>query len=137
MPPWLTPAKDRLRWSSSGVPSAAWNAGLADRPSGCSISRPRNRKLTIDCWSRSGTVRNADMSPSAARSVGTSSSDMPIHDVAQNVVFVAAEFRELTPGRSRRSEPSRPWPNRTRRVGAAVPSASTAEAGTVHMNWAV
>jgi hypothetical protein len=76
------------------------------------------------------------MSPNAARSAGTSSSDIPIHDVAQNVVLVAAENRGLALYR-RLGEPSRPWPNRARRVGAAVPSAATAEAGIVQTNWAV
>jgi hypothetical protein len=55
------------------------------------MSRPRNRKSTIDCCSRSGTVRNADISPKAARTGPMSSSDMPIHHVPQNVVLVALE----------------------------------------------
>jgi hypothetical protein len=73
----------RFSWSSSGVPSAAWNAGWVDRPSLCFISRPRNWKLSSDCWRRSGRVRNADMSCSAATTEPMSSSDMPIHQVAQ------------------------------------------------------
>jgi hypothetical protein len=49
MPPWLTPLNVRFSWSSSGVPSAAWNAGDDERPAGCFISRPRNITFSIDC----------------------------------------------------------------------------------------
>jgi hypothetical protein len=88
MPPWLTPLNVRLRRSSSGVPSAAWNAGSDEKPSGCFMSRPRNKKLSIDCCRRSGMLRNADMSPSACSTTPMSSSDIPIHQVAHVVVLV-------------------------------------------------
>jgi hypothetical protein len=87
MPPWLTPLKVRFCWSSTGVPSGAWNAGSDEKPRGSFISRPRNSTSIIDCWRRSGMVRKADMSTRAAATGPRSSSDMPIHQVAQVVTL--------------------------------------------------